>query len=163
MVSTLALRAVQKLPARYQATAKQFLKFAVTGTIGAAVDFSTYALLTRGFGWTTFYTIFGYEISSANNISVFLAIASNFIFNKYWTFDKSGGNTAAQGAGYFVLNVITWALNQLLMSFFTFQVPLFATLFGNQKDFAAKVVAIGIILFINFLGSKFLVFRKKQA
>lgn len=161
MTSELVLRFVEKLPLRYQSTAKQFLKFGVTGTIGAIVDFSTYALLTRAFGWTTLYSIAGYEISAANNVSVFLAITSNFIINKYWTFSTTGGNVAAQGAGYLVLNIITWVFNQILMSFFAFQVPIFESLFGNQKDFAAKVAAIGIILFVNFFGSKFLVFRKK--
>lgn len=163
MTSELALRLVAKLPPRYQNTAKQFIKFGVTGTIGAVVDFSTYAILTRGVGWVTLYSVAGYEISAANNVSVFLAIASNFIINKYWTFNSAGGNVAAQGIGYLILNIITWVLNQILMSFFAFQVPFFEAAFGDQKDFAAKVAAIGIILFVNFFGSKFIVFRKKPA
>jgi hypothetical protein len=33
-------------------------------------------------------------------------------------------------------------------------------IFGDQKDNMAKVLAIGIILFVNFLGSKLFIFRK---
>lgn len=154
---------IEKLPLRYQGLAKQFIKFGVTGVIGAIIDFGTYAMLTRGFGWVTLYSIAGYEISAANNVSVFVAIMSNFLFNKYWTFRYRQGSAARQWLGYFALNVVTWALNQLLMSYFAFRVPIFTQLFGDNRDFAAKVAAIGIILFVNFLGSKFLVFKSRPA
>ncbi len=159
MTSELVMSLISRLPLRFQNIAKQFVKFGVTGTIGAVVDFSTYAFLTRLIGWNTLYDIAGYQISAANNISVFLAICSNFILNKYWTF-RAGGNVAGQGIGYLIMNVITWALNQLLMSYFAFHLPIFSQLFGDQKDFAAKAAAIAIILFINFFGSKFLIFGK---
>lgn len=140
---------------------KQFTKFVVVGTAGAVVDFSVYNILTRGLGWHTVYLVFGYQIIAANVISVFLAILCNFVFNKYWTFRDPSHAVMRQGLGYFVLNSFTFILNQLLTSFFVFRVPLTAGLFGAQKDNAAKAAAIGVILFINFLGSKFLVFRRK--
>lgn len=152
---------IAKLPMRFQRIAKQFVKFGVTGVIGAIVDFGIYAFLTRVVGWVTLYTVFGYQISAANNVSVFVAIMSNFFLNKYWTFRNREGSAVNQWLGYFSLNVVTWALNQILMSFFAFRVPIFEQLFGDSKDFAAKVAAIGIILFVNFFGSKFLVFRRQ--
>jgi putative flippase GtrA len=161
MLSLLAERLVSILPRRYQNTAKQFIKFAITGTIGAIVDFGTYAILTRLFGWVTTYTVLGTEIVAANNVSVFLAVCSNFIINRYWTFHSVEGNAARQGIGYFILNTFTWALNQILVSLFVFHTPLFTQLFLDQRDIAAKVAAIVIILFINFFGSKLLIFRGK--
>ncbi len=154
---------LSKLPAKYQRIAKQFIKFGVTGVVGAIIDFSSYAFMTRVLGWTTLYTIAGYQISAANNVSVFIAIMSNFLLNKYWTFRYRQGSAAKQWLGYFVLNIITWVLNQLLMSYFAFNVPFFEQTFGDSKDFAAKVAAIGIILFLNFFGSKFLVFKSRPA
>ncbi|MFH1353810.1 MAG: GtrA family protein [bacterium] len=142
--------------------ARQFVKFSVTGAAGALVDFSTYNLLTRVLGFTAFYTVLGQHIIMANNISVFLAIISNFLLNKYWTFRDKSTRVMRQWTGYFALNFVTWALNQLLVSFFTFNVPMVQTAFGNQSDNAAKVLAIGIILFLNFFGSKFLVFRTRN-
>ena len=161
MVSILVDRLVTLLPERYQKTASQFFKFAITGTIGAIVDFSTFAILTRIFDWHTTYTILGTEIIAANNVSVFLAVCSNFIINRYWTFHDIAGNAAKQGAGYFLLNTLTWALNQILVSLFTFHTPLFSEIFGGNRDFVAKGAAIVIILFINFFGSKLLIFRGK--
>lgn len=161
MLSILADRVVGILPERYQRVAKQFIKFAITGTIGAAVDFGTFALLTRGFDWQTTYTVLGTEIIAANNVSVLLAVCSNFIINRYWTFHDTAGSAAKQGVGYLLLNTFTWAVNQVLVSLFAFQIPLFATVFGDNKDFAAKVAAIVVTLFINFFGSKLLIFRNK--
>lgn len=145
---------------RHRSTIRQFIKFGMTGTVGAIVDFGTYNILTRGIGWVTIYDIAGTKIIAANLVSVLLAIFSNFILNKYWTFRDKSQNVAAQGASYFMLNVVTFVLNQLLTSFFLFKVPQF-DVFGTQQDNAAKVAAVCFILFINFLGSKFIIFRKK--
>jgi len=161
MVRQLIDRGVELLPLKYQKVGKQFVKFGITGVIGAIVDFGTYNLLTRGFGFIAFYTVFGQRIIVANNISVLLAIISNFLFNKYWTFRDTSSQVAKQWVGYFTLNVFTWILNQLLVSIFAFQVPVVQAMFGDQKDNAAKVLAIGIILFLNFAGSKFLVFNRQ--
>ena len=163
MLQHLSDTLLRLVPTRYQTAARQFLKFGVTGTIGAVVDFSIYNLLTRGFGFTAFYYILGQRIIVANNVSVLLAIISNFVLNKYWTFRDPSKKLVQQGVGYFVLNAFTWVLNQLLMSFFTFQVPLVSAVFGSQKDNAAKALAIGVILFVNFFGSKFFVFRKRAS
>jgi len=147
------------LPERYRPFARQFIKFGLTGTVGAVVDFGIYNILVRGFGFTAGYHVLGQPVLLANNISVLLAIISNFMLNKYWTFRDRSTNVAGQGARYFILNLFTWTLNQILFSYFTFRVPLIQAVFGTQKDNAAKVLAIGVILIFNFFGSKFLVFR----
>jgi len=149
-------------PLRYQRAIRQFLKFSVTGAIGATVDFGSFNILTRVIGWDDIYLVFGFEVIAANLISVFLAIVSNFYLNKYWTFRNTSEAVVKQGAGYFALNFVTFILNQILTSFFAFRVPAIAQIFGNQKDNIAKALAIGIILFVNFFGSKFIIFRKND-
>lgn len=153
----------RRVPEKYQRTAKQFTKFVVVGSMGAVVDFGSYNIMTRGFDWDTVFLVFGYEIIAANLVSVLLAILSNFILNKYWTFRNASRSVVQQGAGYFLLNFITFVLNQILTSFFAFRVPLVEEIFRSHKDNAAKAISIGFILFINFLGSKFIIFRKKHA
>ncbi len=161
MLSTITERAAFLVPAQYQKVAKQFIKFGITGTIGAVVDFTTFGILTRIFQWHTTYTILGTEIIAANNVSVFLAVCSNFIINRYWTFHDTTNSAAKQGASYLLLNIFTWALNQIFVSLFTFHSQIFSQTFGNNRDLAAKAAAIIIILFINFFGSKLLIFRAK--
>lgn len=157
----LAEKIVAVVPLRYQNSARQFLKFGVTGVIGAVVDFSTYFILTRLVGWDTIFYPFGYEIIAANLVSVTLAISSNFILNKYWTFRNTDKDVVKQWSGYFAMNAVTFVLNQILTSFFAFRVPIIASVFGSRKDYAAKALAIGLILFVNFLGSKLLIFKRK--
>lgn len=151
------------VPQRYKNIVRQFLKFGITGAIGAIVDFSSYNLLTRGFDWNTVINIAGMNFIAANLVSVFLAIISNFLLNKYWTFRNTDKAVLRQWSSYFTLNAATFSLNQVLTSFFTFQVPLLRAVFGSQTDNAAKALAIGLILFVNFIGSKFIIFRKKAA
>lgn len=158
------LQAIERwVPQPYQRLARQFLKFGVVGVIGATVDFGSYNIMTRGLGWDTIYEVLGYKIIAANLVSVFVAIMSNFLLNKYWTFrNREAGAAVKQGVGYFVLNAITFSLNQISTSFFAFHVPVVEAVFGGQKDNAAKAISIGFILFINFFGSKFVIFRKKK-
>lgn len=147
------------VPERYHTVAKQFVKFGITGAIGAVVDFSTFGFLTRIVGWHTTYEVLGNQIIAANNVSVFLAICSNFFINRYWTFKDTTESAAKQGAGYFLLNFFTWILNQILVSYFAFHVFFIGQTFGSNKDLIAKVLAIGIILFVNFFGSKLFIFK----
>lgn len=162
MTRSFAMRLVAKFPPHLQDTAKQFIKFGVVGVIGAVVDFGTYNIMTRLLGWTDIYHVFGYEIIAANLVSVFLAIVSNFLLNKYWTFRDTDEKVVQQWSKYFALNFTTFIFNQILTSFFAFRVPLVAIIFGSQKDNIAKALAIGIILFVNFAGSKFLIFRRSK-
>lgn len=162
MLTSLVDSVLALVPPHHQKTAKQFIKFGITGTIGAIVDFGTFAFLTRVLDFNSTYTVLGTEVIVANNISVFLAVCSNFIINRTWTFQDTDGNATKQGIGYFALNTFTWALNQILVAFF-FALPLFITLFNENRDFAAKVCAIIIVLFINFFGSKLFIFRHAKA
>lgn len=150
-------------PPKLQRTARQFIKFGVTGTMGAVIDFGSFNILRRGLGWDAVYDILGQPIIAANLVSVALAIFIMFFVNKYWTFRNQSKDVVKQGIGYFALNGVTFVLNQLLTSFFAFRVGLVEAVFGSQTDNAAKALAIGIILFVNFAGSKFLVFKKKDA
>lgn len=148
------------LPERYHSVARQFIKFGITGAIGAVVDFTVLYLLHDFLGWQATIELYGSKLIAANMISVFLAIVSNFLINRYWTFRGHTGNAAQQWTGYFILNIFTWALNQILTSYFTFHFILLSP-FGENRIYVAKALAIGLILFVNFAGSKFIVFRKK--
>lgn len=149
------------VPVRYHKLIKQFIKFGITGAIGAVVDFGSYNLLTRALDWDAVINIAGMQFIAANLVSVFLAIISNFILNKYWTFRNHEQGVLKQWSGYFALNTFTFLLNQVLTSFFAFQVPVLIVIFGSQADNAAKALAIGLILFVNFIGSKLFIFRNK--
>jgi len=161
----------------------EFLRFAIVGGIGFSVDFGSYLIMTRFLGLRAVYcystshqsyfttltqnasescSLSHFPIIIATMISVLLAVFSNFLFNRFWTFKKiaTGGNIAKQGLGYFGLNFFTYILNQLLVGFFVSDFGLLR-IFPNYVDVSAKILAVAIVLFFNFFGSKFLVFKKE--
>jgi putative flippase GtrA len=58
----------------------RFLRFAVVGVIGTVVDFGTFNLLTFFVGMAAVY---------AQAISFGCAVASNFTWNRFWTYPDS--------------------------------------------------------------------------
>lgn len=161
----------------------QFVRFGVVGSIGASVDFGSYGIMTRLLGWdkvycfgfsgTSYTTILdrlsecttpNYPLVAANMLSVFLAITSNFVFNKFWTFrDPRTSNIAVQGISYFVMSAIAWVLNQILTGIFASRLIILHALFGHAVDIAAKILAVLVVLFFNFGVSKFVIFRQHAA
>jgi len=77
---------------------ERFIKFMVVGTIGAVVDFGAYNLLIK---------IAGFSPEVAGSISFVLAICSNFIWNRYWTYpDSRSKPLRTQFVQFFVVNAL---------------------------------------------------------
>ena len=77
---------------------ERFLKFAVVGAIGAVVDFGSFHLLM---------TIFSLAAEWAQAASFTLAIISNFIWNRLWTYPDSRSKPISnQLASFFLVNII---------------------------------------------------------
>lgn len=128
----------------------EFMKFALVGTSGTIVDFGSYTLLTRG---AHVYYLW------ATAISVLLAICSNFVLNKYWTFRKGrSGKTASEYSKFLIVSVINYFLN-IGITYFIVEHTGASWLFGSSTDYFAKAVAIGLVLFSNYFGNKFWTFR----
>jgi len=161
---------------------REFIKFGVVGTIGFAVDFTTYGILTRLLGVDTVYCLSltgavettdlfsirscavpRYPIVAANMASVFLAVSSNFFLNKFWTFrDPRHAVLATQGAAYLLMSAFAWTVNQVLTGVFASRLDVLHAQFGANVDLAAKILAIAVVMFINFGGSKFVIFRRAR-
>lgn len=76
----------------------RFLKFAVVGTLGAIIDFSTFNLLQSAFGVS-------YLLSGA--ISFTVAVSSNFVWNRFWTYPDSRSKSISLQVGqFFLVNVV---------------------------------------------------------
>jgi putative flippase GtrA len=81
----------------------RFLKFAVVGTIGAAVDFGTLFVLHR---------LVGLPIVLANTCSFSAAVLSNFTWNRYWTYPDSRSKLIrTQLLQFIIVNVVGWGIN----------------------------------------------------
>ncbi len=130
--------------------AERFSKFLVVGTIGAVVDFGTFALLTEVVGLPTLV---------ANTISFSAAVASNFTLNRYWTYPDSRDKALSSQLGQFALvSIIGLILNNTILALL--ENP-FASLLETvgilptYGKFLAKVVATLVVLFWNFFINRY--------
>lgn len=135
---------------------KQFVKFFVVGIINTAIDFlvlNTEMLLT---GITS-----GPYMFLLNSISFAVATTNSFFMNKRWTFeDKGDQKEGVKFSQFLVVSVIGITINGGVVYFITsFINPLFGM---NPQLWAnvAKLFATAISLVWNFLGYKFIVFKK---
>lgn len=131
----------------------QFIKFGLTGSVGAVFDFSIFALLHSVFGWYYLY---------ANLVSVFVAICITFVLNKIWTFRAKGTeDLRSQTIKFFTVATFNYFLQQLLL----FVIVTYSGIehilgqFANYNEIASKIIAILIVMFSNFFLNKFWTFR----
>jgi putative flippase GtrA len=134
---------------------ERFLKFMVVGIIGAVVDFGVYNLLIEGAGLPP-------EV--AGSVSFVLAICSNFIWNRYWTYPDSRSKPLSQQfVQFFVVNVLGIVIRlpvialtkgpfgRLAESLLSLETTAASTL-GNN---IALAVAVIIVMFWNFFVNRF--------
>ncbi|MCB0154942.1 MAG: GtrA family protein [Anaerolineae bacterium] len=118
----------------------RFVKFALVGALGAVIDFGLLNLMRGVFGW---------HLLLANTFSVSVAIISNFIWNRYWTYPESRNRkkrkqlpqfTVVNMVGLVINNIIVLGIDWMLVSHI-----------GEPWSYnIAKAFAIGIVLFWNF-------------
>lgn len=134
---------IQTITNIYQSRPKEFnrfVKFAMVGAVGAVIDFGLLNLMRGYFGW---------DLIWANTLSVSVAMLSNFIWNRYWTFPESRSRKKRTQLPQFALvNLIGLLINNLIV------VGIDAVLVSHVGEpwsyNIAKAIAIGVVLFWNF-------------
>ena len=133
----------------------RFFRFAVVGTIGAVVDFGVFNLLSAVVGISA-------VISSVFSFS--LAVVSNFLWNRFWTYPDSRSKPVrrqlSQFAAISVVGLLirtplfAW-LEKILVQFFSgilanksFLTPTFA---GHNL---ALAIAIVVVMLWNFIANR---------
>jgi putative flippase GtrA len=134
---------------------QRFLRFMVVGSVGAVVDFGIFNLLSSVFKVTPVI---------AQVFSFTLAVVSNFVWNRYWTYPDSRSKPLTQQVVQFILiSVIGLAI----------RTPLFAFLEKQSVQFFSRIlspgtlspvflghnislaIAIVVIMFWNFLANRY--------
>ena len=145
---------------------ERFLKFAAVGMLGTVIDFGTLNLLILTFGFSKVL---------ANTCSFTVAVVSNFIWNRLWTFPESKDRPIAPLLAQFILvNIGGLLLNQAIF------LSLDAWVLGEAGMLAApmatlalniglahyrlaynlsKAIATIIVLFWNFGANRLWTFR----
>jgi len=135
----------------------QISKFVVIGFLNTAIDF---AILNLLMWWTGIYS--GNWIILLNAIAFSVAVTNSYFWNKYWTFKakETAENKIKEFSQYLAITLVGMALNTATVYLITTFVP---PVLGVNKELwanLAKVAATGISLVWNFIGYKFIVFKK---
>ncbi len=144
---------IKKLTSMGGKELERFIKFAVVGTIGFALDFGIGFTLIEGFSW---------DIIPGNTIGFVAAVISNFILNRYWTYPDSREKSILAQLGQFaVVSIVGLFINNGVV--FGLE-PVFAGPMGFVNDLTgmalsgfvpAKLVATMVVLFWNFFVNRY--------
>ena len=118
----------------------QLVKFGIIGASGYAINLVVFTALLS---W-------GAHVAAA--ISFVVAAASNYWWNRHWTFVHQKSHIGAQGARFFIVSLAAFAVNQLWL-------VLFIDLLHWRKV-VSQAIAIILVTPLNFLGNKLWSFRR---
>lgn len=127
----------------------RFIKFALVGALGAAVDFGLLNL---------FHGLLKWPLLLSNVLSVSAAIVNNFVWNRLWTFPEARGDGKARQFWRFALiSIIGLLLNTAIVvgldHLFTGWIE------GPWRYNLAKAVAVGVVLIWNYGANRLWTFR----
>lgn len=126
-----------------KALIKQFLKFALTGTIGTLIHISLLYILTE------YFSIY-YIISSV--IAFMIGNLTVFYINKTWTFNEDiKHKTINRYFKYFTISIIALILNISLLYAFTEYLKFYYIF--------SQLLATCFSLWVNFIGNKVWTFK----
>jgi putative flippase GtrA len=120
----------------------QLVRFGLVGGIGFVVNVAVYALMVHSVG---------VEYRVANVVAWVVAVINNFVLNRHWTFDASGGRARSQAARFLIVSLVAEACSLLLLT-------LFVEGAGVAKV-PAQAMAVAGSMPLNFLGNKLWSFR----
>lgn len=146
----------------------QLGKFAVTGFLNFCVDLGILSLLTfilkdyfhidskslviTGISFLTFYSLY-------KTISFVISNVNSYFWNKHWTFEQ-GSDKKSGFFQFFIVSLIGLFVNVFFASLVFKLVPPVAGLNSDQWGLIGAVVGSAMGLAWNFIGYKFIVFKK---
>lgn len=143
----------RKIPVIYQ-----FVKFGAVGVLNTVLDFGILNLLI-----SIFKIYAGAGVAILNAVSFGVAVIHSYFWNKFWIFKKKEtAGITGEFIQFLTVSVIGILINSgtiyLITTIIKPQFGISAILWVNL----AKLIATVISLFWNFLGYKFIVFKKRN-
>jgi putative flippase GtrA len=117
----------------------QLAQFGAVGASGYVLNLLVFAALL---GW-------GAHVAAA--ISFVVSAASNYWWNRHWTFAHQKGDLGAQGMRFFVVAILAFGVNQLWLVVFIDWL--------DWPKVVSQAIAIVLVTPLNFLGNKLWSFR----
>jgi putative flippase GtrA len=115
----------------------QLFKFGVVGGSGYLINLGVFAFLSGNLG------VF-HAIAAVGAFCV--AVTSNFLWNRYWTFGPGEGLAHMQAARFLAVSVACLVINLVLLE------AIVAS--SSISELAAQAIAVAVAMPFNFLGNK---------
>jgi putative flippase GtrA len=123
--------------ARRPASWWQLIKFGMVGGSGYLINLGVFAFLSGNLGVHHLIAALG---------AFCVAFASNFFWNRHWTFGAADGHAGFQAARFFAVSVAALLINLAVLE---------ALVGGTSMgDLAAQAIAVAVAMPFNFLGNK---------
>jgi dolichol-phosphate mannosyltransferase len=135
--------------ARFPVGLRQFVKFGLVGGTGTLVNLGVFSLLI--FIWHRAASSDpGVFKQLASGIAFCVAVLSNFLLNRQWTFRHTGRIIPNFGR-FFIVSLVGLGLNELSFTLLNSV--------GHVEVHVSQLLAILIVTPVNFVGSKWWAFR----
>lgn len=134
----------------------QFVKFALIGISNTAINFGVLNLLsfasgvTRGV-WTAIFAA----------IAFFAAMANSYIWNSHWSFKNNNKRTPAEFLQFFTVTFVGSLINIAVVYLVVNKIQYPSSISPQLWLNIANVIATLTVMFWDFSGFKFIVFRPK--
>ena len=128
---------------KYKHTTRQFKRFLIIGSIGTTINYSIYYILIDALE---------YPYIPSFVIGYLSGLLFGYFYNRKWTFASKEGKKVYEFAKYLSVYMASLVLSSFFLDFLVKYFEIHPALAG--------VFAIGLSTVTNFLGSKFLVFRR---
>jgi putative flippase GtrA len=138
----LRARASRALRQRHNWT--QLAKFCAVGASGYVVNLAVYAALLNGANL---------HYSLAATGSFIVAVTNNYLWNRLWTFKHSRGHFGFQALRFFVVAVIAYAGNLVILT---------VLVEAGLGKIVSQAIAIVLVTPANFIGNKLWSFRRRH-
>jgi putative flippase GtrA len=119
----------------------QLAKFGIVGAVGAAINLGVYKALLHA----------GLHYLLAATVSFLVAVTSNYVWNRIWTFRDRRAGVAAQGMRFFVVSLLALGANLLILHLLVR---------AGIGKFAGQAIAIVLVTPVNFVGNRLWSFRR---
>jgi putative flippase GtrA len=114
----------------------QLLKFGVVGGSGYLINLGVFAFLSGNLGVY-------HAVAAVGAFCV--AVTSNFLWNRYWTFGPGEGLAHLQAARFFAVSLACLVINLLVLELLVN---------SGMNELAAQAIAVAVAMPFNFLGNK---------
>lgn len=127
---------------RHPANWVQLAKFCVVGASGYLVNLAVYSLLLKGAGL---------HYLAAGACSFVVAAASNYFWNRHWTFRRQRGHVYYQGIRFLIVSLVALGANLVILHLLVV---------AGIAKIPAQAIAIVLVTPLNFVGNKLWSFRR---